>query len=74
MPKVGIYITGLGETFQQESVEKYAARFKNELTYNSTGSVFELKTERVNYQEDKLSTLVTIIEKKNSEESIIYKF
>jgi hypothetical protein len=74
MSKVGIYITGLGETFHQESVEKYAARFKNELSYNSIGSNFELKIEKVNYQDDKQSTLVTIIERKGNKENVIYKF
>ena len=74
MTKIGIYITGLGQTYNQESVEKYAARFKNELSYNSLGSSFELKTERISYQEDKQVTTVTIIERKDNKEQEVYKF
>jgi hypothetical protein len=74
MTKIGIYITGLGETFNQESVEKYAARFKNELDYNTLGSFFELKTEKINYSQDKECTSVSIIERKDNVEKTIYKF
>ncbi len=74
MAKIGIYITGLGQTYNQESVEKYAARFKNELSYAITGSSFELKIEKVIYQEDKQVTAVSIIEKNDKKEEVVYKF
>ncbi|WP_310557570.1 hypothetical protein [Flavobacterium sp.] len=74
MAKIGVYITGLGETFHQESVEKYATRFRNELSYNSIGAIFEIKTEKIDYQEGKQSTVVSIIEKKDTKENVIYKF
>lgn len=41
--KIGIYITGLGQSFHQESVEKYAIRLKNELNYTITGFDYDLK-------------------------------
>lgn len=72
MPKIGIYITGLGQSFQQESVEKYAARFKNEMNINSD-AVYDLKIEKVNYTDDQISTVVSIIDKTNNDE-IVYKF
>ncbi len=74
MTKIGIYITGLGQTFNNESVEKYAARFKNELNYNTVGSNFELKTEKINYSQDKECTCVSIIERKKNIENTVYKF
>jgi hypothetical protein len=74
MTKIGIYITGLGQTFNNESVEKYAARFKNELNYNTVGSNFELKTEKINYSQDKECTSVSIIQRKNNIENTVYKF
>ncbi len=64
MYKTGIYIAGLGQSFVQETVEKYATRFKNELSYTTTGTTYEVKSEKINYSEDKLSTVVSIIEKK----------
>lgn len=72
MYKVGIYITGLGQSFQQESVEKYAARFKNEMNINSD-STFDLKVEKVNYTDGQISTVVNIINTSRNNE-IVYKF
>jgi hypothetical protein len=74
MTKIGIYITGLGQTYNQESVEKYAARFKNELNYNAIGTSFQLKTEKSTYYQDKECTVVSIFEQKNNKEEVIYKF
>ena len=74
MSKIGIYITGLGQSFHQESVEKYATRFKNELNYNAQGVKYDLKTEKVTYSEENESTVVSIIETKNNEQKVVYKF
>lgn len=72
MAKTGIYITGLGQSFQQESVEKYAARFKNEMNINSY-STYDLKIEKINYTESQISTVVSVINKSNNDE-VVYKF
>jgi len=72
MPKIGVYITGLGQSFQQESVEKYAARFKNEMNINSD-STFDLKIEKVNYTDEQISTVVSIINTSKKDE-VVYKF
>jgi hypothetical protein len=74
MTKIGIYITGLGQTYNQESVEKYAARFKNELNYNAIGTTYQLKAEKSTYYQDKECTVVSIFEQKNGKEAVVYKF
>ncbi len=74
MSKIGIYITGLGQSFHQESVEKYATRFKNELNYNAQGINYDLKTEKITYSEENESTVVSIIETKNNKQKVVYKF
>lgn len=74
MNKIGIYITGLGQSFHQESVEKYATRFKNEMNYNVQGVTYDIKTEKITYSEENESTVVSIIEINNNEEKIVYKF
>lgn len=38
---VGIYIAGLGQSANKESVEKYAARYIKELEYSTTGIQFD---------------------------------
>lgn len=72
MSKIGIYITGLGQSFQQESIEKYAAIFKNELNVNSD-DVYCCKIEKVHYTDDQISTVVNIINQSKNDE-IVYKF
>lgn len=74
MSKIGIYISGLGQSFFQESVEKYAARFKNESNYNSLGVKYDLKTEKITYSDDNESTVVSIVETIDDKENIVYKF
>lgn len=64
MEKVGVYISGLGQSFQQESFEKYAIRLKNEFRYSDNGSEFELKTEKIFYTEERDSTVVSIFKYK----------
>lgn len=78
--KVGIYITGLGQSIDNETVEKYAERLKNELSFKSTGVFYYLKIEKKIYPVDKECTLVCIYRKNredkdntDSEEELIYK-
>lgn len=72
MAKIGVYLTGLGQSFQQESVEKYAARFKNEMNINSK-SVYDLKIEKISYTENQIATVVNILNTSNNDE-VVYKF
>lgn len=74
MNKVGIYISGLGQSIHQESVEKYAMRFKNEMNYNEMGVTYELKTEKINYADENETTVVRIIKSKNNEKKVAYTF
>jgi hypothetical protein len=69
----GIYISGLGQSFHTETVEKYAARLMNEIRYNKTGTDYELKVEKVSYAAEKESTVVYIRER-GDEAKVIYKF
>lgn len=70
--KIGIYISGLGQSFVNETVEKYSERLKNEMSYNTNGIEYEIKTEKINYTADKESTVVSICEK-NEQGKIVYK-
>lgn len=47
--KVGIYISGLGQSVTNESAEKYTERLKNELMVNTQGKEFEVKMEKIKY-------------------------
>ncbi len=71
--KIGIYISGLGQSFVQESVEKYATRLMNEMNYSTTGIDYELRTEKINYAEDRESTVVSIFEQHETGPLVIYK-
>ncbi len=71
--KIGIYISGLGQSFVEESVEKYACRLMNEISFNTNGKVYELKTEKITYTTDRESNVVSICEKGDAEK-VIYKF
>jgi len=74
MDKTGIYISGLGQSVHQESIEKYAMRIKNELSYNNTGVKYEMKTERIFYTQDRESTVVSILKSKNgTKDELVYK-
>lgn len=70
--KVGIYISGLGQSFVNETVEKYAERLKNELKFNTTRKEYEILLETINYTPDQSSTVISICEK-NEPDKIIYK-
>lgn len=69
---IGIYIPGLGQSFQSETVEKYAERVKNEMSFATNGIEYELKVKKIVYSLNRESTLVSIIEKK-SDGRVMYK-
>jgi len=71
--KIGIYISGLGQSFVQESVEKYAGRLMNEMSYNATGIDYELKTEKINYAPERESTVVSIFEQNGNGQQAVYR-
>lgn len=77
MGKIGVYISGLGQSVHHESVEKYALRFKNELS-SSSDDKYILKTEKVFYSQDRESTVVSILKTKTKNEEtdgeLVYKF
>ena len=60
--KIGIYISGLGQSFVDESVEKYAERLMNEMSFDTNGIEYEIKTEKINYTSDRDSSIVSICE------------
>jgi hypothetical protein len=70
--KIGIYISGLGQSFVNESVEKYTERLMNEMNFNTNGIEYEIKTEKINYAVDRASTVVSIFEK-NEQGKLMYK-
>ncbi|MDP2160162.1 MAG: hypothetical protein Q8K02_06750, partial [Flavobacterium sp.] len=75
MNKVGIYISGLGQSFHNENVEKYAERFRNELHYNEKGRVYELKSEIITYAEKKTAKVVRLVTPSAPEkETVAYTF
>ncbi|WP_409415578.1 hypothetical protein [Flavobacterium sp. PS2] len=72
--KIGIYITGLGQSIHNETVEKYTERLRNELNFTTTGFNYFIKTEKISYQPEKNSTVVSLFKKdKNDNEELIYK-
>ncbi|OUL61221.1 hypothetical protein [Flavobacterium sp. AJR] len=72
--KIGIYITGLGQSIHNETVEKYTERLRNELNFTTTGFNYFIKTEKISYQPEKNSTVVSLFKKdKNDIEELIYK-
>lgn len=71
--KIGIYISGLGQSFRQETVVKYTTRLMNEISYNNTGINYEIKTEKINYCAAKESNVVSIIENNGGIRKPIFK-
>lgn len=61
--KVGIYISGLGQSVTNESAEKYTERLKNEFMVNTQGKEFEVKKEKIKYLGDRESTIYSICDK-----------
>ncbi|MGB0838424.1 MAG: hypothetical protein ACPGRE_10015 [Flavobacteriaceae bacterium] len=71
--KVGIYISGLGQTLNNDSVVDYAERIKNELKFNTNGEEFELEQQEVSYHKEKRTTVVSIFQKLDQEKKLVYK-
>jgi len=71
--KVGIYISGLGQTLNKENVEKYALRIKNELNYSNEGKEYKIKTEKELYSDNLETTLVSIYHEDENNCEVIYK-
>ncbi|TDO94941.1 hypothetical protein [Flavobacterium sp. 245] len=70
--KIGIYISGLGQSVENESVDKYATRLMNEMNFNTNGIKYVLKIEIINYTEDQQSNVVSIYGEKEPDK-IVYK-
>lgn len=71
--KIGIYISGLGQSFVQESVEKYAGRLMNEMNFSTTGVNYEMKTEKIDYAQERDSTVVSIFERNKDGQQVVYR-
>ena len=76
---VGIYISGLGQSANKESVEKYAARYIKELEYSTTGINYYTKVEKIYYNEDQRSLAVRIYQHskeqiKSNKDTLVYTF
>jgi hypothetical protein len=74
-----IYISGLGQSTNKESVEKYAARYCKELEYSTTGINYYTKVEKIYYNDDQSSLAVKIFQHskhqpKSDKDTIIYTF
>ena len=74
MKNIGIYISGLGQSFHQENVLKYAERFKNELLFNERGTSYELKSEIINYSGKNTSKAVRVVKQGQESEEVVYTF
>jgi hypothetical protein len=74
---VGIYISGLGQSTNKESVEKYTARYIKELEYSTTGVIYYSKVEKIYYNDDQSSLVVRIFQHqknqlKSDKDTIVY--
>lgn len=70
--KIGLYIPHLGQSLVNEPIEKYSERLMNEMSFNTNGIEYEIKTEKINYTVGKESTVVSIYEK-NQQSKLAYK-
>jgi hypothetical protein len=74
-----IYISGLGQSANKESVEKYAARYIKELEYSTSGINYYTKVEKIYYNDDQSSLAVRIFQhpkeqQKSDKDTLIYTF
>jgi hypothetical protein len=71
---IGIYLSGLGQSFTKETVEKYAERYINDLKESTKGYDFESKIEKIYYADNQDSFIVRIykIEKGKETRELIY--
>jgi len=58
--KTGIYITGLGQSFANESVVKYATRMMNAMRDHTQGIAFELRSETIVYADEMESNVISV--------------
>jgi len=77
--QTAIYISGLGQSANKESVEKYAARYIKELEYSTSGMNYYTKVEKIYYNDDQSSLAVRIFqhpkeEQKSDKDTLIYTF
>lgn len=70
--KVGIYISGLGQSVVNETVEKYVERLKNELCFDTHKEVYEIRKGKERYMQDRDCTVISIWQTQ-PEEKMIYK-
>jgi hypothetical protein len=76
---IGIYISGLGQSTNKESVEKYSARYIKELEYSTSGINYYSKVEKIYYNDDQSSLAVRIYQhskeqQKSDKDTVIYTF
>lgn len=71
---IGIYISGLGQSFHQENVLKYAERFKNELLFSENGTSYDLRSEIVTYSGKNTSKVVRLVKLDRESEEVVYTF
>ena len=64
-----IYISGLGQSANKESVEKYAARYIKELEYSTSGINYYTKVEKIYYNDDQSSLAVRIYQHPKEEQN-----
>jgi hypothetical protein len=74
-----IYISGLGQSANKESVEKYAARYIKELEYSTSGINYYTKVEKIYYNDDQSSLAVRIYQRtkehpKSDKDTLLYSF
>ena len=72
-----IYISGLGQSANKESVEKYAARYIKELEYCTSGINYYTNVEKIYYNDDQSSLAVRILqhpkeEQKSDKDTLVY--
>ncbi|CAM4343949.1 hypothetical protein [Flavobacterium terrigena] len=71
---IGIYISGLGQSFHQENVLKYAERFKNELLFIEKGTSYDLRSEIITYSGKNTSKVVKVVKLGQENEEVVYTF
>ena len=74
-----IYISGLGQSTNKESVEKYAERYIKELEYSTSGINYYTKVEKIYYNDDQSSLAVRIYQHlkehiKSDKDTLLYTF
>lgn len=74
-----IYISGLGQSANKESVEKYASRYIKELEYSTSGTNYYTKVEKIYYNDDQSSLAVRIYQHpkeqpKSDKDTLLYSF